>query len=58
MGDDRWVVEVWFLWFFCDLVCLFCVSYVLNVMCGANNGFETKMVRFCEGLRGIGCVGL
>lgn len=39
MGDDRWVDRVWFLWFFCGLVCLFCVSYVLNAMCGANGIF-------------------
>ena len=39
MGDDRWVVEAWFLCVFCDLVCLFCVSYVLNAMCGANGMF-------------------
>lgn len=46
MGDDRWVVEAWFLWFFYALVRLFCVSYVLDVKCGANNGFGAKMVRF------------
>ena len=46
MGDDRWVVEAWFLCGLCGLVCLFCVSYVLDVMCGANNGFGAKMVRF------------
>ena len=46
MGDDRWVVESVVLSVFCGLVCLFCVSYVLDMMCGANNGFGAKMVRF------------
>ena len=46
MGDDRWVVECVVLCVFCGLACLFCVSYVLDVICGANNGFGAKMVRF------------